>query len=154
MIMVVCLTAKVKQPLVTAVCRGASALDRISALDPGGRSAVDVCNVAEADAEQVSSGGQAAATHLADDEHRPIARHLAHALLKLPERDQPRAGDVPSSKLPYLADVQDIGRRGRREAPPQLVDVDCRHGPGHAAMLGPRAGAKLKGGYDRPFNPR
>jgi len=145
-IMVGWLTRKVKQPLLTAVCRDALFIDWVAAFDPGRRSAVDVDHVPEPERPEIGSCSQAALTAVADREHLPIARNLRNPLLQLGKRDQLGAGNMTSTELPGLSDIEQERRRVRTEPLAQLRDRDRGDGC-HPPMVWVRRqplGARLR----------
>lgn len=122
--MVVGCMPKVKQAVLTAVCRKLF-IDRVAALDPGGGAAVDVGDRGVPELLQVACGCQAALPAMADSKDGSIARDLVDALLQLPQRDQVGARDVTLLILPRLSDIEEEGRRFGRKSPAQLGDVDA-----------------------------
>ena len=119
-IMVGWLTRKVKQPLLTAVCRDDLFIDRVAAFDPGRRSAVDIDHVPEPERLEVGGGSQAALAAVADREHLPIPGNLGNPLLKIAKRDQLGTGNVTGVELPWLSDIEQEWRRLRTEPLAQL----------------------------------
>src|ERR1700736_6025381 len=115
--MVVGLMNKVKQPVLTAVCRRLL-IHRKAALDPGGRAAVDVADRVVSELQQVAGRRQAPLAAVADGQNRTIAWHFVDALLQLPQRDQLSPGDVTLLIFPRLPDVEEGGRRLGRPPPP------------------------------------
>jgi hypothetical protein len=145
-IMVGWLTRKVKQPLLTAVCRDALFIDWVAAFDPGRGSAVDVDHVPEPERLKVRGGSQAALSAVADRQHLPIARNLGNPLLQLAKWDQLGTGNVTSVELPGLSDVEQEWRRVRTEPLAQLRDRDRGDGC-HSPMVWVRRqplGARLR----------
>lgn len=114
-IMVGWLTRKVKQALLTAVCRDALFIDWVAAFDPGRRSAVDVDHVPEPERLEIRGGSQAALAAVADRQHLPIARNLGNPLLQLAEGDQLGTRNVTSVELPGLSDIEQEWWRVRAE---------------------------------------
>jgi len=123
------LTTKVKQPLLTAVCREwrkGLLVDRVAALEPGGRSAIDVGHLAIPEGLEVARRGQAALPAVADRVDGPVARDLIDPLLQLTQRNQLRARDVTRHKFPGLPNVDQERHRVHPKSVPQLSDRDCR----------------------------
>jgi hypothetical protein len=118
-IMVGWLTTKVKQPLLTAVCRELR-IDWVAALDPGGSSAIDVDHVPIPERLQIARRRQAALTAVTDRKDRPVPGNLGHPLLQLPKRDQLRARNVAGDKLPRLPDIEQEGPWIRTQSLAQL----------------------------------
>src|SRR6202022_2352971 len=111
--MVVGLMNKVKQPVLTAVCRRLL-FDGEAALDPGGRAAIDVADRVVSELQQVAGRRQAPLPAMADGQNRTIAWHFVDALLQLPQRDQLSPGEVTLLIFPRLPDIEEVGRRLRR----------------------------------------
>jgi len=123
--MVVGCIPKVKQPVLTAVCRRGLFLYGEAALDPGGGTAVDVADRSVAEVLEVAGRRETPLAAVANGQDWPIARHLVDAQLQLPERDQLRPRDVTLLIFPRLPDVQQEGRRLGGEALPELADIDA-----------------------------
>ena len=122
--------AKVKHPVLTAVCRSGPeslSIDRVAALDPGGGSAVDVLDLGVSELEKVAGGRQAALAAMADGEHRPITRDLANPLLQLAQRNELRAGHMPGGVLPWFSNVQQERLWLLLEALSHPIDVNARN---------------------------
>src|SRR5438270_2825127 len=110
--MVVWLTPKVKQAVLTAVCRspcpprqaGRLFVYGEASIDPGGSAAVDVADRGVAELLEVAGRGEAPLAAMANGQDRAIPWHFVHALLQLPERDQLRARHVSLLIFPRLAD--------------------------------------------------
>src|SRR5260370_22468659 len=132
--MVVWLTMKVKQAVLTAVCRrqltrprrvrGGLLIQGVAALDPGGGAAVDVAYVGVAEMHEVAGRRQAALPAVADSKDRSIAWDLVDPLLQLRQRDQLRAGNVTLLILPGLPNIQQEAPRLVRQPLPEPLDVD------------------------------
>src|SRR4029077_6981023 len=134
--MVVWLTPKVKQGVLTAVCRraptlpspaseGGFLLQWVSALDPGCGAAVDVADRGVAELLQVAGRRQAALTAVADGEHLAISGDFGNPLLELAQRNELRARHMSRQILPGLADIEQVGPRSvGLEATSELLDVD------------------------------
>ena len=150
---------KVKQAVLTAVCRrcppcprrerGALLIDGVAPLDPGGGAAIDVADRGVPELLQVACGCQAPLPAVADGQNGPIAGHFVKALLQLPQRDQLRARDVTLLILPRLPDIEEEGCRLGRKSLPQLDDVD-RGDRSHREIL--VAGAQASPAARRRFH--
>src|SRR5256712_9796802 len=123
--MVVGCIPKVKQPVLTAVCRRGLLLYGEAALDPGGGTAVDVADRGVAEVLEVAGRRETPLAAVANGQDWPIARHFVNALLQLPERDQLCPRDVTLLIFPRLPDVQQEGRRLGLKALPKLADIDA-----------------------------
>ena len=123
--MVVGLMRKVKQPVLTAVCRARLFVQWEAALDPGGGAAVDVGDGWVAELLEVAGRGETSLAAVADGQDRPITGHFVDALLQLPQRDQLGAGHVTLPIFPRLPHVQQEGRWLVRQPSPELADIDA-----------------------------
>lgn len=152
--MVVSDMAKVKQPLLTAVCRNycvrclcratsISAVDREAPLDPGRGTAVDVGDRGETLAQQKGGCRQAALPAVTDGVDRPIAGKLRHSILQLPKREEHCARHVPFGIFPRLPHIEHQGWLPALQKQVQLVDQDGRH-PGRPARSKARVHLHLR----------
>src|SRR2546425_7692867 len=147
--MVVGCILKVKQPVLTAVCRRGLVLYGKAALDPGGGAAVDVAHRVVAEFLEVAGRCETPLAAVADGQDRPIAGHFVDALLQFAQRNQLGARHVSVLIFPRLADVQQEGHRLGLQSLPQLADVDPRN-LGHPEIL--VAGAQASPATRRRFD--
>src|SRR6266550_540663 len=171
--MVVGLIRKVKQPVLTAVCRSPHpALPRkrgrvttssppqageglfiywVAALHPGGGAALDVADGGIAALLEVAGRGEAPLAAVADGQDRPITGYLVDALLQLPQRNQLGARHVTLPVFPRLPDVQQEGRRLGLESLLELADVDAGDMSHHEILI---AGGASFTGHPASFSQR
>src|ERR1700752_266136 len=81
---------------------------------PAQHPAGEIGDIAEAGLAQDHGGLRRAAAGAADRDDRAVARELAGALGKLPQRDQPCAANMPERavELARLANVEDLNSPG------------------------------------------
>ena len=157
--MVVGCIGKVKQPVLTAVCRSPHPalpgkreglfIYWVAALDPGRGAAFNVAHRVVAEFLEVAGRCETPLAAVADRQDRPITGHFVDALLQFPQRNQLGARHVSVLIFPRLADVQQEGRRLGLQSLPQLADVDPRN-LGHPEILA--AGAQASPATPRRFD--